>query len=121
MSESADSRPHPVQHSRGARPHFYSEPGLDQAMSMILVLASELSVMRDRIDAMERVATHHGIDFVTEINQLVLDQAALDAREQSRQTLLQRLYYVVRKQAHELASDDSEHRYRDVINKIAEK
>lgn len=115
------TRPHAIEHAKGARPTFYSEPGLDQAMSMILVLASELSVIRDRIDAMERVGKNHGIDFASEIDQLVLDQAALEAREQARQSLLSRLYYLIRKEAHELANDDNGTRYRSVIDEIAEK
>ena len=102
MSETEQTRPHAQRHSRGARPHFYAEPGLDQAMSMILVLAAELSVLRDRVDAMEHVGRNHGIDFPAEIDALKLDQAALDAREERRQSLLQRLYYLASKEAQEL-------------------
>lgn len=116
-----NSRPRAIEHAKGARPRFYTEPGLDQAMSMILVLASELSVIRDRMDSMERVAKNHGIDFVSEIDQLVLDQAALEAREHARQSLLSRLYYLTRKEAHELANQDNDSRYRKVIDEIAEK
>lgn len=116
-----EPRPHAIEHARGARPQLYAEPGLDQAMSMILVLASELSVIRDRIDAMERVAKNHGIDFAAEIDQLVFDQTALNAREQARQALFARLYYLLRKEAHELASDDTDQRYREIIADIAQR
>jgi hypothetical protein len=42
--------------ARGKRPVFYDTPGLDEAMSMIMVLANELSVVRDRLDTVEKVA-----------------------------------------------------------------
>jgi hypothetical protein len=121
VSDAEKAPPHAERHARGARPKFYTEPGLDQAMSMILVLASELSVLRDRIDAIERVGTRHGIDFAKEIDGLTLDQAALDAREERRQSLLQRLYYLVRKEARELTDSDDSEKYRQVIETLAQK
>ena len=51
-----------IRHARGKRPEFYDTPGLDQAMSMIMVLANEISVIHDRLDSSERVAKAHGLD-----------------------------------------------------------
>lgn len=107
-------------HARGKRPHFYATPGLDQAMSMIVVLAQELSVLADRVDAIERVSKARGIDLAAEIEALALDQPALDAREQRRQQLLERLYYLVRKEAQELSEADSQTRYDQVITETAQ-
>ncbi|WAC71961.1 hypothetical protein OU995_20625 [Roseateles sp. SL47] len=110
----------PQRHAKGKRPNFYETPGMDQAMSMIVVLAQELSVLRDRVDAIERVSARHGIDLAREIESLSLDQAALDAREKARQELFQRLYYLASKDAHELAEADSRERYRQVIAETAQ-
>lgn len=109
----------PQRHSRGKRPQFYATPGLDQAMSMIVVLAQELSVLADRVDAIERVSKARGIDLAAEIEALQLDQAALDAREQRRQRLLERLYYLVLKEGQELSEADSQSRYDQVITETA--
>ncbi len=89
-------------------------------MSMIVVLAQELSVLRDRVDAIERVALKRGIDLAQEIDELELDQAALDARELQRQQLFERLYYVVRKEAHELEQAESKQQYDQVIQETAQ-
>jgi hypothetical protein len=110
----------PQRHSRGKRPQFYTTPGMDDAMSMIIVLAQELSVLRDRVDAIERVSAARGLDLAKEIEALVLDQAALDARELRRQQLFERLYYVVRKQAHELEQAESKQGYEQVITETAQ-
>ena len=40
---------------RGKRPQFFDLPGLDEALSMIMVLAEELAVLRDRLDTVERL------------------------------------------------------------------
>lgn len=56
--------PHPpMQRSaRGKRPNFYESPALDQMMSMIMVLAGEVSVLADHVDSIERVAAANGLD-----------------------------------------------------------
>jgi hypothetical protein len=118
MSE--DSRPHVIRDAKGKRPEFFDAPGLDQAMSMIMVLASELTVLRDRLDSAERVAKGQGIDLAAGIEALELDQASLETREAWRQDFLGRLFYVARKDASEAAAAESAEGYRQVIEDIAE-
>jgi hypothetical protein len=108
-----------VRDAKGKRPQFYETPGLDQAMSMILVLANELSVLHDRLDSVERVSKAKGLDLASEIEGLVLDQDALEARESWRQGFLDRLYYLARKEAHEAAQAESDAGYKSIIEDIA--
>jgi hypothetical protein len=119
MRQDSDARPRVVRHAKGKRPKFSDVGGVDELMSMVLVLASELCVLRDRVDAMERVGARNGIDFAAEIEQLPLDQAALEAREARRQDLFQRLYYLARKEAEELKSQETTDRYKAIIDEIA--
>jgi hypothetical protein len=105
--------------ARGKRPTFYETPGLDEAMSMILVLANELSVVRDRLDTVEKVAAAKGIMIDAEIEAYQPDQSVLEAREARRQDFLSRLYYLARKQAAELATEDSAERYQSALDDIA--
>ena len=106
--------------ARGKRPQFYTAPGLDEAMSMIMVLASELAVLRDRLDSAERVAKANGIDLAAGIEALELDQAALETREIWRQDFLGRLFYLARKDANEAAAAESAEGYQQAIEEIAE-
>ncbi len=106
--------------SRGKRPDFYDTPGMDEAMVMILVLASELTVARDRIDTLERMMAQKGMISADEIQQFSPDQEALEKREQRRQDLLERLYYLQRKQAHELAEQDTSDKYQRALDEIAQ-
>lgn len=105
--------------ARGKRPRFYATPGLDEAMSMILVLANELSVVRDRLDTVERVAAAKGVMLEADIEAYAPDHAVLEAREARRQELLERLYYLPRKDVAELAAAETHERYRDTLNDIA--
>ena len=113
------SRPHVVKDAKGKRPQFYETPGLDQAMSMIMVLANEVAVLHDRLDSSERVAKAGGLDLASGIETLMLDQEALEAREAWRQDFLERLFYLARKDASEAAAAETAERYEATIKEIA--
>lgn len=120
MSATAnDERPHVVRDARGKRPIFYETPGLDQAMSMIMVLANEMAVLHDRLDSAERVMAANGVDLAAGIEALALDQAALEKREAWRQDFLDRLFYLMRKDAAEAARAETAASYRQTIEDIA--
>lgn len=105
--------------SRGKRPAFYDQPGLDQMMSMIMVLASEMSVLTDHVDSLERVIAANGIDVAAGLQSLTLDQDALELRESRRQQLLSRLFYLMRKEAAEAGAGETGAGYTQVIDEIA--
>jgi hypothetical protein len=115
-----EERPHVFRHARGKRPQFYDTAGLDQAMSMIMVLANELSVVRDRLDSAERVAKAQGLDLAAGIETLQLDQEALEEREERRQEFLRRLFYVQLKDADEAAQAQTSEGFSKTIEEIAQ-
>lgn len=112
-------RPHVIQDAKGKRPSFYDDKGVDQLMSMVMVLASELNVLRDRVDAQERVAKLAGIDLAAGIETLELDEAALQERETWRQDFMNRLFYIARKEANEAANGQTKTEFKTVIDDIA--
>jgi hypothetical protein len=110
--------------AKGKRPQFYKDPavaveGVDHAMSMILVLAQEFLVMRDRMDTIERICAGKNIVLEDEIEAYHPDQTVLEVREARRQELYTRLYYLARKDASEMASADTEERYQKALDDIA--
>jgi len=104
-------------HARGKRPQFYEQAGMDQAMSMILVLASEFSTLRDRLDTAERVARDGGLGEAIEA--YVPSQAVLEVREERRQAFLERLYYLALKDSAEAAEADTSERFEAALTDIA--
>lgn len=118
-SSEGGERPHVNRHSRGKRPEFYSTPGVDQLFSMVMVLASELNVMRDRIDAQERVAKEQGVDLAAAIDGLELGENALQEREAWRQDFLNRLFYVAQKDVAEVAGRETTDGFTETIRDIA--
>ena len=107
--------------SRGKRPQFYDSPAIDQMMSMILVLAGEVSVLADEIDSIKRVAAQRGLDLAAEVRNLKLDETALEEREARRQQMLERLFYLIRKEAAEAAGNETPESFNAVIEEIAQR
>jgi hypothetical protein len=105
--------------AKGKRPSFYETPGLDQMMSMIMVLAGEVSVLADQVDLMQRVAAEKGLDLAGGMKTITLDQDALEAREARRQAMLDRLFYLMRKEAAEAEAQETSEGYSQVIADIA--
>lgn len=104
---------------RGKRPRFYDTPGVDELMSMMLALTQELSVLRDRVDAAERVMAKHGTDLASEIEALELDEATLKAREAARSSLYDRVFFIFAQQRAELEERESQGTYEQVLEKVA--
>lgn len=119
MDHTTQDRPHVIKDAKGKRPQFHDAPGMDQAMSMIMVLANELAVLHDRIDAHERVSKKHDIDLAAEVEALVLDEEALEQREAWRQNFLDRLFYLARKDSTEAANAETRDGYKKTIADIA--
>lgn len=119
MNQFATEQLSVIRDARGKRPDFYETAGVDEVMSMVLVLANEFSVLRDRLDSTERVIKGHGIDLAAGIEALELDQQALEEREARRQDFLSRLFYVARKRAKEAAEKESREGFRATIEEIA--
>jgi len=118
-SATQTDKPQLIKDAKGKRPAFFEETGVDQLMSMVMVLSSELAVLRDRVDAGERAAANNGIDLAAEIEKLELDENALQEREAWRQAFFDRLFYYARKQANEAAASESKTGYDNVIDDIA--
>lgn len=105
--------------AKGKRPSFYEDHTLDQMMSMIMVLAGEVSIIADELDSTHRVLKAHGMNMATEIAALKLDAEALEMREARRQQMLDRLFYLMRKDAAEAGANETRENYLSTIDSIA--
>ncbi len=85
----------PIQIPRSAKgpgPHFFpGEPAAEQLLSMVLALAAELSVLRERLDTAEQLAAGRGLDLRAEIENYQPTLADRERREAWRVQFLQRL------------------------------
>ena len=80
----------------GKRPDYARDPLVDKLLSIVMALAGEVSVLRERLDTMERLADAKGVLSAAEIDAFQPDVGALAERDKWRSEYLDRLLWIVR-------------------------
>ena len=107
-------------HSRGRRPHFFDDPAVDQLLGVVLGLTQELSVVRDRVDSMERLLDRKGTLTRADLEAFVPDEAEQRERARVREEYLQRVFRVIRREAGTFSSKESEQHVQSVEKALAD-
>lgn len=76
---------------KGRNPHFFDDPNTDRLLTMVMELASEVSVLRDRLDTHERLAARHGLYSEEDIESFAPSHEEASARSEWRSRFLDRL------------------------------
>ena len=97
-------RLHLVRTARGGRPRFSTDPEVDRVMAIAMALASELAVLRERLDTVETLAARKGVLLAEEIENFLPDNEQELARQQWRHDFLERILYILRAEADEIAA-----------------
>ncbi len=85
--------------ARGKRPRMLDMWSDDVFVSALTALTTEMMVLRDRLDTIERIAADKGVILKTEIDAYVFDETAQTERETARKALADRIFYLVLQQA----------------------
>jgi hypothetical protein len=104
---------------RGRRPQFHDDAAIDKLHGMIMAMATEMSVLYERLDTMERVAAGKGVMLQTELENYTPDAEAAGAREAWRQKFLERLFYLYREEVDDRLSKDSDASYAAFLKEIS--
>jgi len=76
---------------KGRNPHFFDDPNTDRLLTMVMELASEVSVLRDRLDTHERVASQKSLYTEDDIEEFQPSDEEAAARSKWRSRFLDRL------------------------------
>jgi hypothetical protein len=66
--------------AKGRRPDFHDDPAIDRLVSLTMALVGEVSVLRERMDTVERLLEAKGSISQADIDGYVPDNAAGDQR-----------------------------------------
>ncbi|WP_375285724.1 hypothetical protein [Sphingomonas sp.] len=77
--------------SKGPRPHFFDDPAIDQVMTFVFELMTELAVMRERLDTVERLLDTEGVVTREGIESYRADAAVEAERNAWRNAYFQRV------------------------------
>jgi len=103
--------------AKGKRPYYFDDPDVDRLLSMLMALAGELSVTRDRLDTLERVAASKGLFSSADIESFELDEKALSARSQRHSQLFSEVTRIIRAELED-ADAQSDDEYEKVVSQV---
>ncbi len=103
--------------AKGKRPFYFSDPDVDRLLSMLMALAGELSVTRDRLDTLERLAQSKGLFTQADLEAFELDDDALSERAARHQTLFREVTRIVSAELEGLEDTDTTD-YSEVVAQV---
>ena len=77
--------------AKGRRPQYFQDPAVGHLHNIILSLVEELSVTRDRADALERLLEQSGVLNSTQLDQYEADDVAAAERQERRERYIARI------------------------------
>ena len=91
MSDSAVRFP---RHTKGKRPQFFDNPDIDQMMTFIIELTTEVSVLSERLNTIEHLLETKGTISRQDIEDFVPSGETEAQRMQARQAIIERVFRI---------------------------
>ena len=105
-------------HAKGSRPQFFSDPAVDKLLAMVMALAGEVSVLRDRNDTWERLAEAKGLIERSEIEAYRPSKQVLAERDAWREEFLSQVLRIVDVDADMMSRNDISDSWQSVIDNV---
>ena len=104
------------QTAKGHRPSFFDDPVNDKIISMITSIVTEIWVNRERLDTIETIMEEKGLCLNEEIENFKPSRKTLEKRENMRQELLDRIFYIFQEEVEDTARGDTKEMYETAVN-----
>ena len=102
---------------QGQRPTFFDDPDTDKLVSMLMGLAGEVSVMRDRMDTIERLLGQKGLLTQSDIDNFEPSEDVLMQRAETRELFLGEITRVITTELEDFDSGSGDS-YEDIIEMV---
>jgi hypothetical protein len=113
------NKPRIARVAKGKRPQYFSDPAIDKLLWMTVSLMEELSVTRDRLDAVERLLERKKTLRRGEVENFAPDAAAAAERDTRRAAFIERVMRVVQAELEEMSRDDMPRSSEEVVAAVA--
>ena len=115
----SDNGPRIARTAKGKKPQYFSDPAIDKLLSMVLTLAEELSVTRERLDALERIIEDEGLLSRDKIDTFTPSPSAAEQRAIERERFIERVLHTVQMQLEEATGDDMPTSEDDILRHLS--
>lgn len=107
--------------SKGARPYFFDDPMAERVMNIAMAVATEVAVIRERIDTIERLLEAKGILTQEEIEDFVPTDEQAEERQLWHARYTARILRIVKQELDAVANPEDNkpmHQIADEINEM---
>ncbi len=108
-----------IRKAKGKRPAFFSDPQIDTVMGVVMALAGEVSVLRERLDTVVRLAAAKGLFTQRDIEAYRPDEVVRAERERWRTEYLERILRVVHQELEEADKGETAESYRAAVRAVS--
>lgn len=105
--------------AKGKRPTFFDDPQIDKVVGIVMALAGEVSVLRERIDTIERIAAAKGLFTQDDIEAYRPDEAGAAARDAWRAEYIERVLRVVHEELEGIDTGDTAESYEAAVRAVS--
>lgn len=92
--------------AKGKRPQYFDDPATDRLLSIVMALAGELAVTRERLDTVERLLAARGGPSRDDIESFAPDTDAAYQRGVMHREYIARVFRAVQQDLEALKADD---------------
>ena len=92
--------------AKGKRPYFFDDPDVERLSNIVMAVAQELSVMRERLDTVERLLDRNGTISRSDIETFEPSKDDADARGAWTQEYLARILRILQQDREALEAKD---------------
>jgi len=105
--------------AKGKRPVFFSDPQVDKVIGIVTALAGEVSVLRERLDTIERLAESKGLFSHQEVEAYRPNAHVAEEREQWRAEYVARVLRVVHEELEAAERGETPESYDTVVQAVS--
>jgi hypothetical protein len=105
-SPQADPPVKALRTAKGKKPQYFSDPAIDKLLSIVISMAGELSVARERLDTVERLLGEKKILTTSEIDRYQPSEEVAAVRARQRAQFIETLLRVVEAEFEEITGPD---------------
>ncbi|MCS6927429.1 MAG: hypothetical protein NZ578_16185 [Candidatus Binatia bacterium] len=105
--------------AKGQRPTFFTDPQVEKVLAMTMALAGEVSVLRERLDTVERLAEAKGLFSRQDIEAYRPSARVAEERERWRKEYIARILRVVHEELEAIERGETAASYDAVVRAVS--
>jgi pantoate kinase len=106
--------------SKGARPNFFEDPAVERVLNIAMAVATEVAVVRERMDTIERLLESKGVLFQSEIENFVPTDEQAEERQLWHARFAARIMRIVQPEVDAIAKPENNVPMRKIADDINE-